>query len=216
MPVLVADQLGDDQVGPGPAEQDRACRCRGRGGLPGTTTRVSSARRFAPSVCAASSSARSSWRVVLAITSTFWKKRADEDDRDLGRVVDAEHRDRQRAERRRRQVAEELDERLGQPRERRRSVPHRMPSGTPNSDEIRKPQKMTLMLCHRLSCSHGSSARRGGVAEAGDERARHLVRRRQEDRVGARAARRASPLGAQPAAFSSSNAARSISVPALA
>ena len=68
---------------------------------------------------------------------------ADEDDGDLRAVVDAEHRHRQRAERGRRQVAEELDERLGQPRERRGSVPHRIPSGTPMIDEIRKPQKMT-------------------------------------------------------------------------
>ncbi len=38
-----------------------------------------------------------------------------------------------------------------------------MPSGTPMIDDTRKPQKITLMLCQRLSCSHGSSGRAGGV-----------------------------------------------------
>ena len=41
--------------------------------MPGMTTRVMSVRREAPSVCAASSSAGSIRRVVLAMTSTCWK-----------------------------------------------------------------------------------------------------------------------------------------------
>ena len=41
---------------------------------PGTTTRVISVRREAPSVSAASSSAGSMRRVVLEMTSTCWKK----------------------------------------------------------------------------------------------------------------------------------------------
>ena len=45
------------------------------------------------------------------------------------------------------------------------SAPHRIPSGTPTIDEMRKPQKMTVTLCQRLWCSHGSSARNGGVVK---------------------------------------------------
>ena len=41
-----------------------------------------------------------------------------------------------------------------------------MPSGTPKSDESRKPQKITCRLCHRLWCSHGSVGKRGGVLNA--------------------------------------------------
>ena len=46
------------------------------------------------------------------------EERADDDDGDLGAVIDAEDGDGQRAEGRRRQIAEELDERFAQPRER--------------------------------------------------------------------------------------------------
>jgi hypothetical protein len=46
------------------------------------------------------------------------------------------------------------------------NVPHRMPSGTPISDESKKPRNITCRLCNRLSCSHGSVGRRGGVRKA--------------------------------------------------
>ena len=70
-----------------------------------------------PSVRAASTSATSSLRVVLAMIENLLEQRADDDDRDFRTVVDAEDRDGQRAECRRRQIAEEFDERLDQPRE---------------------------------------------------------------------------------------------------
>ena len=47
------------------------------------------------------------------------KERPDEDDGNLGGVVDAENGDGERPERRRRQVAKELEERLGEPGEER-------------------------------------------------------------------------------------------------
>ena len=43
------------------------------------------------------------------------------------------------------------------------TAPQKIPSGTPMTDETKKPQKMTWMLCQRLSCSHGSSGRSGLV-----------------------------------------------------
>ena len=110
------------------------------------------------------------------------EKRADEDDGDLGRVVDAEHRHRQRAERGRRQVTEEFDERL-LARATAGSAPHRIPSGTPITDDSKKPQKMTVTLCHKLSCSQGSEAAPGRVVKPVTSAVSHLVRRGQEHRV---------------------------------
>jgi hypothetical protein len=46
------------------------------------------------------------------------------------------------------------------------NVPQMIPSGTPKSDDSRKPQKITCALCQRLSCSHGSVGKRGGVVNA--------------------------------------------------
>ena len=41
-------------------------------------------------------------------------------------------------------------------------APHRMPSGTPSNDEIRKPQKMTWIECHRLEGMRIASPSVGG------------------------------------------------------
>jgi hypothetical protein len=85
-----------------------------------------------------------------------------------------------------------------------------MPSGTPMSDENRNPQKITLMLCHRLSCSHGSSGRAGGVVKpVTSARNTACGGGRNTGLAGAPAAGR--PLRATTSAFSAANAARSTS-----
>ena len=69
-------------------------------------------------------------------------------------------------------------------------APHRIPSGTPTSDDTTKPQKIDgdavpQRLVQPRLVRAGRRRR-----EARHERARHLVRRGQEDRVRARARRR--------------------------
>ena len=51
-------------------------------------------------------------------------------------------------------------------------VPQKMPSGTPNSDEIRKPQKMTWIECHRLSGIQIASPRSAGLSKIASQSAR--------------------------------------------
>ncbi len=112
-----ADQLGDDEVGPGPAEQhahvgvdvgdDPRQHHLGDERAPRGPQRLRrlQQRRIDPPG-------------RVGDDQDLLEERPDEDDGDLGRVLDPQHRHRQRAERRRRQVAEEFDERLGQPRRR--------------------------------------------------------------------------------------------------
>ena len=68
-----ADELGDDEVGPGPAEQHAHVGID-LGDDPGDHHPRESCRREAPSVSAASSRAGSMRRVVLAMIKTCWKK----------------------------------------------------------------------------------------------------------------------------------------------
>ena len=90
------------------------------------------------------------------------------------------------------------------------SAPHRIPSGTPMTDDSRKPQKITLMLCHRLSCSHGSSGRAGGVVKPViSARSTSCGAGRKTGFAGMPVAGRA--CCARASAFSLSNAARSTS-----
>jgi hypothetical protein len=51
-------------------------------------------------------------------------------------------------------------------REKKGNVPHKMPRGTPASALQKNPQKMILMLCAMLWCSHGSPRRLGSVVKA--------------------------------------------------
>ena len=94
------------------------------------------------------------------------EKGADEDDGDLRPVIDAENGHAERAKGRRGQVAEKLDERLLQPREKTIGAAENPERHAQRCEERRKPQKMVRMLCPRLSCSHGSFGRRGSVVKA--------------------------------------------------
>ena len=93
-------------------------------------------------------------------------------------------------------------------------APHRMPSGTPTSDDSRKPQKITWRLCHRLWCSQGSLGRRGGVRKAVYERAAP-PRAARAGRSGWRGVALAGglPSARGASAFSAANASRSTSMP---
>ncbi len=200
-----ADQLGDDQVRPGPAEQHAHVGVDVGDDAGNDDARDQHAARRAQRLGGLEQRGIDAAGGV-GDDQHLLEEGPDEDDRDLGRVLDAQHRDRERAERGRRQVAEELDERLGQPRPSRGSAPHRMPSGTPMSDDSRKPQKITLMLCHRLSCSHGSSGRAGGVVKPVTSARSHRVRR-----AAGRPGWQATPIAGRPpraatSAFSAANA----------
>jgi predicted secreted protein len=74
---------------------------------------------------------------------------ADDDDGDFRPGIDAQHRHRQRAEGRRRQIAEKFHK-GSTIRAMPLCAPQRIPSGTPISEEITKPQKIVWMLCQRL------------------------------------------------------------------
>ena len=63
-------------------------------------------------------------------------------------------------------------------------APHRMPSGTPISDDSTKPQKITWMLCQRLCGSVGTSRWIGRRGQRRPQGGRDLVGRRQVDRIG--------------------------------
>src|ERR1700722_12787029 len=111
-----ADQLRDDQVSPGPTEQDAliAVQIRQDAGDHDAHEQLAAARTEREGGLEQS-------RIELARgvgdDQHLLEKRADHDYRDLRSVVDAENRDGQCAEVRRRQVAEELDERLVQARD---------------------------------------------------------------------------------------------------
>ena len=92
------------------------------------------------------------------------EERADEDDGDLGRVVDAEDGHRQRAERGRGQVAKELDERLVEPRDRGNGAAQDAERHAEQRRDREAPEDDADAV-QRLSCSQGSSGRAGGVVK---------------------------------------------------
>ena len=105
------DQLGDDQVGPCPAEQDALVAIEiGQDsrhhhlGEQAQAARAQRARRLENGCI--------EFARGVGDDQHLLKEGADDDDGDLRSVVDAQHRHRQRAEGRRRQVAEEFDEGL--------------------------------------------------------------------------------------------------------
>ena len=100
----------------------------------------------------------------------------------FGRVVDPHHRDRQRAERGRGQIAKELDERLGEPRHRRQGAAQDAERHADQRRDQEAPEDDADAVQQRL-VQPGLVGARGRRGEAGHQRAQHFVRRRQEHRV---------------------------------
>ncbi len=107
-----ADQLGDDQVRPRPAEQHAHVRVDLGDDAGNDDARDQHAPRRAQRLGRFEQGGIDPARRV-GDDQNLLEEGADEDDRDLGRVLDAQDRDGESAERGRRQIAEELDERLG-------------------------------------------------------------------------------------------------------
>ncbi len=187
-----ADEFGDDQVGPGPAQQDAL--------VPVEVGQ--DARHHHPGDQAGAPGPQGLRRLEdggfqlaggVGDDEHLLEQGADDDDGDLGAVVDAQDGHRQGAEGGGRQVAEEFDEGLGQPAQGHIGAGQDAQGHADDGGQHEAPED-DLDAVPQALVQPGRVLLDGGLGEAGVEGLRHFMGRGQIDGVGGHAGGRGQVL----------------------